>query len=124
VTNVARCARTSNICPDSMVLGKWQRLVSRRTNLYQTYAKRLSTKVTGHRTSAVISSNFNCPEAFSPPQEVHFFLSYEDWTTSYWSYEDDYKLVGEREAIAEPTPSVGVSSSYVTDCLSLPKAMT
>jgi hypothetical protein len=81
------------------------------------------TKVTGHRTSAVISSNFKCPEATSPPEEVNFFLSYEDWTTSYWSYEDEYKPAGEREAIAEPTASMGVSSSYVTDCSSLPKAI-
>ncbi|KAN0120632.1 hypothetical protein V8E52_004459 [Russula decolorans] len=81
------------------------------------------TKVTGHRTSAVISSNFKCPEASSPPDEVHFFLSYEDWTTSYWSYEDEYKAVGEREAIAEPTASLGVSSSYVTDCSSPPRAL-
>jgi hypothetical protein len=81
------------------------------------------TKVTGHCTSAVISSNFKYPEASSPPEEVHSFLSYEDWTRWYWSYEDEYKPVGEREAIAEPTASLGVSSSYVTDCLSLPKAM-
>jgi len=87
VTNVARCARASNISPDAMVL------------------------ITGHRTSAVISSNFKCPEASSPPEEVHFSLSYEDWITSYWSYEDEYKPVGEREAIAEPTASLGVSSS-------------
>ncbi len=69
-------------------------------------------KVTGHRTSAVISSIFKCSEA-SPPPEVHFFLSYEDWMTSYWSYEGEYKPVSEREAIAEPTASLGVSSSCV-----------
>lgn len=86
VTNVARFARGSNITPDTMIL------------------------ITGHRTSAVISSNFKCSEA-SPPPEVHFFLSYEDWTSSYWSYEDEYKSVDEREAIAEPTASLGVSSS-------------
>jgi hypothetical protein len=61
----------------------------------------------------VISSNFKCPGASSPPEEVHFFLSYEDWSTSYWSYEDEYKPGGEREAIAEPTASLGVSNSYV-----------
>lgn len=63
----------------------------------------------------MISSNFKYPEASSPPEEVHFFLSYEDWTTSYWSYEDEYKPVRTREAIAEPTALLGVSSSYVTD---------
>jgi hypothetical protein len=73
------------------------------------------TKVTGHRTSAVISSNFKYAGASSPPEEVHFFLSYEDRTTSYWSYEDEYKPVNEKEAIAEPTVSLDVSSSYVTD---------
>lgn len=87
VTNVAQCARTSKISPDAMVL------------------------ITGHRTSAVISSNFKCPEASSPPEEVHFFLSYEDWTTSYWSYQGEYKPVCEREAIAEPMASLGISSS-------------
>ncbi|KAN0140108.1 hypothetical protein V8E53_002004 [Lactarius tabidus] len=92
VTNVARFARGSNITPDTMIL------------------------ITGHRTSAVISSNFKCSEA-SPPPEVHFFLSYEDWTTSYWSYEDEYKSADEREAIAEPTASLGVSSSCVTKLL-------
>lgn len=83
VANVARFARGSSIIPDTMIL------------------------ITGHCTSAVVSSNFTCSEA-SPPPEVHFVLSYEDWTTS---YEAEYKPVDEREAIAEPTASLGVSSS-------------
>ncbi|KAH9007209.1 hypothetical protein EDB86DRAFT_3069880 [Lactarius hatsudake] len=86
VANVARFARGSGITPDTMIL------------------------ITGHRTSAVISSNFKYSEA-SPPPEVHFFLSYEDWTTSYWSYEAEYKPIGEREAITGPTASLGISSS-------------
>jgi len=85
VTNVARFAEGSNIPPDTMVL------------------------ITGHRTTAVISAKYGSPEAVPPP-EVHFFLSYEDWTTSYWSYEDEYKPIGERDAIAEPTASLGASS--------------
>jgi hypothetical protein len=72
--------------------------------------------VTGHRTTAVISAKYGCPEAVPPP-EVHFFLSYEDWTTSYWSYEDEYKLIDERDAIAEPAASLGASSQYVNRAL-------
>ncbi|KAH9065131.1 hypothetical protein EDB83DRAFT_2675115 [Lactarius deliciosus] len=110
VANVARFARGSNITPDTMILSKWQ----------LNHASRLlpellcNKKVTGHRTSAVISSNFKYSEA-SPPPEVHFFLSYEDWTTSYWSYEAEYKPVGEREAITEPTvlPGTDMRGFYI-----------
>jgi len=66
--------------------------------------------VTRHRTYAMISSSFRCSEA-SPPPEVHFLVSYEDWTMSYWSYKDECKPVDEREAVAKPTASLGVSSS-------------
>ena len=97
-----------------MILSRW--LLKHASRIFsKTLTKCLSRRqtVTGHRTSAVISSNFKCSED-SPPPEVHFFLSYEDWTTSYWSYDEDYKLADEREVIAEPTASLGVSSSYVT----------
>jgi len=67
-------------------------------------------RVTRHRTYAMISSSFRCSEA-SPPPEVHFLVSYEDWTMSYWSYKDECKPVDEREAVAKPTASLGVSSS-------------
>ena len=113
VTNVARFARGSNITPDTMILSRWLLKRASRISLKLLPNDSRQQKVTGHRTSAVISSNFKCSEA-SPPPEVHFFLSYEDWTTSYWSYEEGYKPVDEREVIAEPTASLGVSSSYVT----------
>jgi len=77
-------------------------------------------RVTRHRTYAMISSSFRCSEA-SPPPEVHFLVSYEDWTMSYWSYKDECKPVDEREAVAKPTASLGVSSSGDSISSSYPK---
>ncbi|KAI0269377.1 hypothetical protein BC834DRAFT_841920 [Gloeopeniophorella convolvens] len=85
VTNIARFAKQTKVSPDTMIL------------------------ITGHRTTAVIAAKYQCPDA-APPPEVHLFLSYEDWTTSYWSYDDEYLPAGERSAISEPTAALGASS--------------
>ncbi|KAI0059371.1 hypothetical protein BV25DRAFT_1918602 [Artomyces pyxidatus] len=87
VSHVSRFAEERNIAPDKLIL------------------------ITGHRTTAMISAKYE--RLTAQPTEVHFFLSYEDYSTSYWSYDDIYKPVGSRRAVEEPEATL--TSSPTSD---------
>ncbi|KAH9050383.1 hypothetical protein EDB83DRAFT_1373200 [Lactarius deliciosus] len=82
---------------------RWRSITARVSSLAQEYNIPLENMilVTGHRTSINISTNF-MSAIVPPPNEVHLFMSYEDYVTSYWSYEAQYKPTGDRRALVAP----------------------
>ncbi|KAH8984356.1 hypothetical protein EDB86DRAFT_149705 [Lactarius hatsudake] len=89
---------------------RWRSITARVSSLAQEYNIPLEHMilVTGHRTSINISTNFMSATA-PPPNEVHLFMSYEDYVTSYWSYEAQYKPTGDRRAIVAPQAFINAS---------------
>jgi hypothetical protein len=89
---------------------RWQSITARVSSLAREYSIPLENMilVTGHRTSINISTNF-ISTAIPPPTEVHFFFSYEDYVTSYWSYDAVYKPTDARRALVAPQAFINAS---------------
>ncbi|KAI9454770.1 hypothetical protein BJY52DRAFT_706485 [Lactarius psammicola] len=89
---------------------RWRSITARVSSLAQEYNIPLESMilVTGHRTSINISTSF-MSTTNPPPTEVHFFFSYEDYVTSYWSYDAQYKPMGDRRALVAPQAFINAS---------------
>jgi len=89
---------------------RWQSVTARVSALSQEYniPRESMILVTGHRTMVQISTNFVCTTP-TPPPEVHFFISYEDYMASYWSYDAQYNSAGARQGVASAQASFSVS---------------
>lgn len=89
---------------------RWRSITARVSSLAQEYNIPLENMilVTGHRTSINISTNF-ISTTIPPPTEVHFFFSYEDYVTSYWSYDGQYEPMGDKRTLVAPQAIINAS---------------
>jgi len=90
---------------------RWRSITARVSLLAQEYNIPLESMilVTGHRTSVNVSTNFTST-TIPRPTEVHFFFSYEDYVTSYWSCDAQYESMRDRRSlVAAPQASLNAS---------------
>ncbi|KAH9971644.1 hypothetical protein BJV74DRAFT_799108 [Russula compacta] len=81
---------------------RWQSVTARISTLAREYNIPRESMI-------LVSTKFVCA-TLSPPPQVHLFFSYEDYVTSYWSYDAQYKPVGERQVLAPAEATMAVLS--------------
>jgi len=95
---------------------RWQSITARVSSLAREYNIPLESMilVTGHRTSINISTNF-MSATIPPPSEVHLLFSYEDYVTSYWSYDARYDPQATRDRRALVTPQAFINATPLSE---------